>query len=111
MKINLLLLPLACLIMFYGCGAVNHHLDSVNKSSQTVLKIRQEYERLYLGQKKEILLKDFGKPTIKYGAGKSGINYEEEWSYVTSGSAWNAPAGSAVWFYVNDGVIKDINVW
>lgn len=72
---------------------------------------RENYEIKYLGKSKEILLNDFGKPSIRTDVFNAGTQYDEEWSYITSGGWLGTDCAGAVWFYIKDGKIGAVSVW
>ncbi len=102
---------LAFLLCSSGCGALQFHEMERRKAMEIVRETREDYEVRYLGQPKEVLLKDFGKPTVRQNVFKNDVLYDEAWSYITSGSAWNTKPGGAVWFYIKDDRISKVWVW
>lgn len=87
------------------------HLRSLEEIPKIVEKVRKNYEAQYLGQPKEVLLKDFGKPNfIKPNVFTSGETYDEEWHYSKGG--WlDGETGDDVWFYLKDGKVAAVSVW
>lgn len=93
-----------------GCGALNYHLNSVSLQAKKIYKVRKDYEEKYLGKNKELLLRDFGDPDIKYNVLHSGSLYQEEWSYRTCGNWLQTDAGCVAWFYINTNIVGSISV-
>jgi len=108
-----LLIGTLCLIVmtFSGCGAIVFHKKNVEACIDRIYKTRSGYESEYLGQSKDVLLKNFGDPTIRHNAYCHGIQYEEEWSYRTAGGWFNTPCASVVWFYIQDGIVQAVDVF
>lgn len=105
------IIPIVVISLFlFGCGALNHHLENVNRAGKKIYKTRETYETKYIGRNKMILLNDFGKPSIKRNVLRSGTTYDEVWSYRTSGNWLGSDAGSVVWFFIKDDLILFIDV-
>ncbi len=100
---------------FTSCGALSYHVDSVNKWSELIEKTRHEYEGKYIAKPKEKLIEDFGEPRArKNNEYVRGQFCDEQWYYNLSGGSfkeWNSQPGKAVWFCVENDVVKAIDVF
>lgn len=107
----LLLFSFACV----SCGAINYHVDSVNKWGELIAQTRSEYEAKYIGASKKRLIEDFGEPrSINTDAWINGEKHEEFWYYNFSRGYFkeaNSEPAKAVWFYISNDIVQAIKVF
>ena len=99
------------MFLFSGCGILDYHMQGVKFSAQKIQETREAYEKQYIGQNKSVLLRDFGKPKIRYNVNHQGIIYDEEWFCQTKKGFWESNVATSVWFAIKDDVVGYVYVW
>jgi hypothetical protein len=107
-----ILLMMVASLTLCGCGAISHHLASIDSCFERIVETRNYYEAIYLGKSSEVLKEDLNlKKEPRKNASHAGVRYEEEWTYKIPLGWMEADCGRTVWFYVNEGIIGAVNVW
>ncbi len=106
-----------CTLVFFllclsGCGAVNYHLQVGKESAARIQTTRVEYEKRFIGESKEIVLGELGKPYyVQKDAPHSGKIYPEEWVYKIERTFWEGNIPQAIGLYFDGDKVYAVSAW